>query len=111
MTLANKYVDDVVIGAPYEVTQDMIKSLNIMKVIAPSTAVDPVLPSKLAVDPYRIAKEKGIYEEVVLDNKMTIDTIIERVAMNKEKHEAKFKKQKGKQDRYYTEMKQFMAEV
>ena len=33
MVLACKYVDDVVIGASYEVSQDLIKSLNI-KVLA-----------------------------------------------------------------------------
>ena len=29
MTLACKHVDDVVIGAPYVITEDLIKSLNI----------------------------------------------------------------------------------
>ena len=33
MALAMKYVDDVVIGAPYIVTDDLIKSLNITKVV------------------------------------------------------------------------------
>ena len=33
MVLANKYVDDVVIGAPYQITSDLIKSLNIYKVV------------------------------------------------------------------------------
>jgi len=33
MTLACKHVDDVIIGAPYIITEDLIKSLNIKKVI------------------------------------------------------------------------------
>ena len=33
MALAIKYVDDVVIGAPYILTEDLIRSLNIKKVI------------------------------------------------------------------------------
>ena len=33
MALAMKYVDDVVIGAPYIVTEDLVKSLNIQKVV------------------------------------------------------------------------------
>ena len=33
MTLACKHVDDVVMGAPYVITEDLIKSLNIKKVI------------------------------------------------------------------------------
>jgi ethanolamine-phosphate cytidylyltransferase len=33
MTLACKHVDDVVIGSPYILTEDLIKSLNIKKVV------------------------------------------------------------------------------
>jgi len=33
MLLANKYVDDVIIGAPYEISADLIKTLNIRKVV------------------------------------------------------------------------------
>jgi len=33
MALAIEYVDDVVIGAPYIVTDDLIKSLDIKKVV------------------------------------------------------------------------------
>ena len=33
MTLACKHVDDVVIGAPFIITTDLIKSLNIKKVV------------------------------------------------------------------------------
>jgi ethanolamine-phosphate cytidylyltransferase len=37
-------VDDVVIGAPYIITDDLIKSLAIEKVIHVVTAEDPVKP-------------------------------------------------------------------
>lgn len=33
MTLACKHVDDVIIGAPYIITEDLMKSLNIHKVV------------------------------------------------------------------------------
>jgi len=33
MVLACRYVDDIVIEAPYIITEDLIKSLNINKVI------------------------------------------------------------------------------
>ena len=33
MVLANKYVDDVIIGAPYEITADLIKTFNISVVV------------------------------------------------------------------------------
>jgi ethanolamine-phosphate cytidylyltransferase len=40
MVLACKYVDDVIIGSNYEVTKDLIKSLNIQKVVHPNTGED-----------------------------------------------------------------------
>jgi len=43
MTLACKHVDDIVIGAPFIITEDLIKSLNIDKVVRIiNTNEDPV---------------------------------------------------------------------
>jgi glycerol-3-phosphate cytidylyltransferase-like family protein len=43
MTLACKHVDDIVIGAPFIITEDLIKSLNIDKVVRIiNTDEDPV---------------------------------------------------------------------
>ena len=40
MALAIKHVDDVVIGAPYIITEDLIRSLNINKVVYVETDED-----------------------------------------------------------------------
>ena len=42
MALGIKYVDDVVIGAPYIITEDLIRSLNIKKVVHVETDEDRV---------------------------------------------------------------------
>ena len=58
MTLACKHVDDVVIGAPFILTKDLLQSLNIHKVFhITDTAEDTVLEQYSAVDQYQIAKE------------------------------------------------------
>ena len=45
MALSCKHVDDVVIGAPYIITLDLLTSLNIKKVVVvKNTNEDPVLP-------------------------------------------------------------------
>ena len=36
MVLSNRYVDDVIIGAPYKITEDLIKSINIHEVVTAS---------------------------------------------------------------------------
>ncbi len=33
MTLSCKYVDDVVVGAPFIITKDLVKSLNVNKIV------------------------------------------------------------------------------
>ena len=49
--LACKFVDEVVIGAPYCVTKEIIESLNINVVIHGAT---DVLPEVDGSDPYRV---------------------------------------------------------
>jgi len=56
MALAMKYVDDVVIGSPYIITDDLIKSLNIHKVVHIVTDEDKVKPEFADIDPYEEPK-------------------------------------------------------
>ena len=57
MALAMKYVDDVVIGAPYIITEDLIRSLNISKVVYVETDEDQVKEVHRNIDPYAVPKE------------------------------------------------------
>ena len=51
MCLACKHVDDVVIGAPFILTEDLIKSLNIKKVISvTNTKEDSALKQHQEID-------------------------------------------------------------
>ena len=61
MALAIKYVDDVVIGAPYIITEDLIRSLNINKVVYVETDEDQVKSYHRDIDPYQVPKEQKIY--------------------------------------------------
>lgn len=63
-SLAIKYVDDVVIGAPYIITEDLIRSLNIKKVVNVLSAEDQVMECHRNIDPYSVPKEQGIYVEL-----------------------------------------------
>lgn len=79
MVLACKYADDVIIGCSYSLTKDMIKSLNIHKVVHPKSNEDQILEEYRGIDPYAAAKELGIFEEFEIESKMTVETIAERV--------------------------------
>ena len=103
MALAFKYVDDVVIGAPYIINEDLIKSLNIDKVVHVLTEEDRVKPEFAHVDPYLEAKNQGIYVELpAIENDLTLEKIALRVAKNKASFEKKFTNRKAKQDSYYS---------
>jgi ethanolamine-phosphate cytidylyltransferase len=76
MTLACKYVDDVVIGAPYQITNDLLTSLNIKKVIHVTNSDDIIDPAFADIDPLKFAKDLGIVSEVTISpGKLTIQTI------------------------------------
>ena len=64
MALSLKYVDDVVVGAPYIITEDFLLSLNIKKVVHVLTDEDRVKTEHRNIDPYIIPKEQNIYIEL-----------------------------------------------
>ncbi len=53
----------------------------------------------------------GIYEEFDLDAQITVETIAQRVVDNREKYKAKYDKKIAQQDKYYTQDKQYVAEL
>ena len=80
MTLACKYVDEVIIGAPFILTSDLINTLNIQKVIEIPTTDDTVLNEFKHIEPLKIAKDKGILVSLEAEEgALTIAKIAERV--------------------------------
>lgn len=67
MCLACKHVNDVVIGAPYILTEDLIQSLKISKVIKFGNCdEDPVQSKHQDIDPYKVAKDLNMFEEIII---------------------------------------------
>ena len=96
MALAIKYVDDVVIGAPYILTEDLIRSLNISKVVYVNTEEDQVKAEYRNIDPYAVPKEQNIFVELPkIENDLTLEQIAKRVEMNREAFTTKFTKKKS----------------
>jgi ethanolamine-phosphate cytidylyltransferase len=93
MALSCRYVDDVVIGAPYIITEELIKSLNLSKVINVISNEDKVLKAYEHIDPFEVAKEMGIYEEVpMVPDELTVEGIAARVYERREIYAAKVEK-------------------
>mmetsp|Transcript_36861 Transcript_36861/g.48418 ORF Transcript_36861/g.48418 Transcript_36861/m.48418 type:complete len:161 (-) Transcript_36861:133-615(-) len=110
MALAITDVDDVVIGAPYIVTEDLIKSLNIHKVVHVESREDQVKPELRSIDPFAVPKSLNIFVELPpVAHDLTVEDIALRVAANRDRYQAKFDNRKAKQDNYYSNLKQSEA--
>lgn len=116
--LACKYVDEVVIGAPWTVTDDLIKSMNVSVVVQGTIPkYDESIRSLrkgsldiLGEDPYQIAKSKGIYVEVESEIPIETTDIIQRIIDNRLNVMKKYSRTSEKEERYYTDLKVYVSE-
>jgi ethanolamine-phosphate cytidylyltransferase len=76
--LAMKYVDDVIIGAPYVVTRELMDQIGPSVVVSGSAPIrDP------NVDPYKIPKQLGIFKQLESDYPdFTAKIVVRRVLEN-----------------------------
>lgn len=100
--LACKYVDEVVIGAPFVMTLDLLRTLNVQTVVAFSTQEDCVLPEHQGVDPYAVARELGILVTIPkMSDDLTLEMIAERVYRQKAEFEQKVMRKTNSEQSYY----------
>lgn len=117
--LSCRYVDEVIIGAPWAVTEDMVKTMNISKVVHGSLAD----PSKSAnafsefsknadefSDPYEVPRRLGILEEFESASDLTVERVLERIVRNRAAFVKRNAKKEAMEKEYLTEHKQFVQE-
>ncbi|KAJ2652669.1 choline phosphate cytidylyltransferase [Coemansia sp. RSA 1287] len=77
-----RYVDEVVIGAPYSVTKDVLEDVYHVDAVAHGASDQPLdIDGK---DPYALPKERGIYHEVDHPGlNLTTSAIINRIIDNR----------------------------
>ncbi|XP_024401500.1 ethanolamine-phosphate cytidylyltransferase [Physcomitrium patens] len=98
--LACRYVDEVIIGAPWEVTKDMITTFNISLVVHGSCAEENELRNR-EIDPYKAAKAAGIFAEIKSPRNITTSTIISRILTNHEAYRKRNQKKEESEKQYY----------
>lgn len=112
--LSCKYVDEVVIGAPWEVTKDLITTLNIQVVASGSnTKMDKEMEEMKfeGKDPYAVAKELGIYKEIETSRSLSTDDVVHRLIDNRLKYENRNAKRSVKELNYLKGQKTYVAEI
>ena len=94
--LSCRYVDEVIIGAPYSVTKDVLEKIYKVNVVA--HGVTSALPDSDHQDPYKLPKELGIYKTIETQySKVTYNTIIERIVSNRIAYEERNRKKEAKE--------------
>ncbi|KAK2658708.1 hypothetical protein Ddye_005241 [Dipteronia dyeriana] len=105
--LAYRYVDEVIIGAPWEVTKDMIITFNISLVVH-GTVAETNSPLGGETDPYAIPKSMGIFRLLESPKSVTTTSVAERIVAN---HDAYVKRnaKKAESEKKYYEEKTFIS--
>lgn len=92
--LACKYVSEVVIGAPYTVTKDLMEHFKVDVVVHGET---PVSSDEDGNNPYDYPKQMGNFVIVNSGNEMTTEKIVNRIIKNRLEFEARNLKKEKKE--------------
>ncbi|XP_077022341.1 ethanolamine-phosphate cytidylyltransferase isoform X5 [Tamandua tetradactyla] len=92
--LACRYVSEVVIGAPYAVTAELLDHFKVDLVCHGKTEI---VPDKDGSDPYQEPKRRGIFCHVDSGSDLTTDLIVQRIIKNRLEYEARNQKKEAKE--------------
>ncbi|XP_055545471.1 ethanolamine-phosphate cytidylyltransferase isoform X1 [Wyeomyia smithii] len=99
--LACKYVNEVVIGASYSVTKDLMEHFNVDLVCHGQT---PIAPDVGNIDPYAVPKQMGKFMLVDSGNPITTEDIVDRIIRHRLEYEARNTKKEKKEIEVYEAM-------
>nr|CAD7586107.1 unnamed protein product [Timema genevievae] len=92
--LACKYVSEVVIGAPYPVTKEL---MDHFKVDIVCHGLTPIMPDIDGSDPYEVPKKMGKFMFLESGNGMTTEKIVERIIQHRLEFENRNKRKEKKE--------------
>jgi len=99
---ACKWVDEVIIGAPREVTEDLIKTWNIHVIARATGHVRTGEPREEASDPFAVAQRLGMYVEIPSQwPDLCHATVVERIIGNRGKYQTRNLDRARREDAYY----------
>ncbi|KAL6507713.1 Ethanolamine-phosphate cytidylyltransferase [Orobanche gracilis] len=107
--LACRYVDEVIIGAPREVTKDMITTFNI-SLVAHGTVAENNPFSNDKSDPYVVPRSMGMFQMLESPNNTTTTSIAHRIIANHEIYVKRNATKEASEKKYYAEKKYISAD-
>jgi ethanolamine-phosphate cytidylyltransferase len=93
--LACRYVDEVIIGAPYSVTKDVLSKVAPVAVVV--HGVNSTERDMDGSDPYALPKSLGIYKEIEHNmSSISTSTVIERIIQQRQLYEERQRRKREK---------------
>ena len=100
--LGCRYVNDVIIDAPFVVTEEMITSFRINEVVyGGGDQQDDSMEYGYEDIRYRKAQEMGICTKLSCSSTFRITSVIQRIQKNQELFQAKFERKMAAEQQYY----------
>jgi len=108
--LSCKFVDEVILGAPWEISKDMLTTMNI-KIVAHGANNIDYNAEEIKSDPYVLPKELGIFQEIKIERNLTTDSIIQRIISNRQRYEKRNEKKTASEAEYFSRQKVYIPEL
>ncbi|KVH93616.1 ethanolamine-phosphate cytidylyltransferase-like [Cynara cardunculus var. scolymus] len=102
--LACRYVDEVIIGAPWKITNDMITTFNISLVVH-GTVSESDSSLNGFVDPYKVPKNMDIFKTIESPKNITTTSVAQRIKANYEIYEKRNAKKEASEKKFYEDRK------
>jgi ethanolamine-phosphate cytidylyltransferase len=101
--LGCKYVDDVLIDAPWQVTKEMIASLHLSVVVHGSHRDADHLRGFSLEGHYKHARDAGVFKVLQSPSALDVKDIVARINNNRERFEKKFESKMKSEEEYYAD--------
>lgn len=104
--LGCKWVDDVLIDAPYVINQEMISTLRINVVVQALPAslqgvAIPVVTDPDEEDPYVLSRQQNMLQQVYINYDISALDFVERIQSQRDRFETKFVKKMEQEKEFY----------
>lgn len=100
--LGCRYVDEVIIGAPWEVTMDMVTTFNISLVVHGTVSEYNSLFTGES-DPYSVPKSMGIFKLLESPKNITTTSVSQRIIANHDAYMKRNAKKAESEKKYYAQ--------
>jgi ethanolamine-phosphate cytidylyltransferase len=100
--LGCRYVDDVLVDAPYQITPEMIATLGINKIVH-GIGFEDLDYSNKTEERYQHAKAAGILHVVQSLSTYCLERVFERIRTNQETFQSRFDKKMKEESEHYSQ--------